>query len=47
MTLKDKPNLQQLVGEIPWSQNLFILSKIKDDNERLYYIFAVKEQSLC
>lgn len=42
---KDKPNLQQLVGEIPWSQNLLILSKIKDDNEKLYYISAAKEQS--
>lgn len=42
---KDKPNLQQLVGEIPWSQNLLILSKIKDDNEKLYYLSAAKEQS--
>lgn len=42
---KDKPNLQQLVGEIPWSQNLIILSKIKDDNEKLYYLSAAKEQS--
>lgn len=41
---KDKPNLQQLVGEIPWGQNLLILSKIKDDNERLYYLSAAKEQ---
>jgi predicted nuclease of restriction endonuclease-like (RecB) superfamily len=24
------PNLQQLVGEIPWGQNLLIMSKIKD-----------------
>ena len=37
---KDKPNLQQLVGEIPWSQNLLIMSKVKDDNERL--VMSVK-----
>lgn len=42
---KDKPNLQQLVGEIPWSQNLLILSKVKDDSEKLYYLSVVKEQA--
>lgn len=41
---KDKPDLQQLVGETPWSQNLLILSKIKNDGERLYYLSAIKEQ---
>jgi predicted nuclease of restriction endonuclease-like (RecB) superfamily len=29
---QNKPNLQQLVGEIPWGQNLLILSKVKDDD---------------
>jgi len=32
------PNLQQLVGEIPWGQNILIFSKIKDIKEREYYI---------
>jgi len=40
---KDKPNLQQLVGEIPWGQNLLIMSKVKDEAERLYYLNATKE----
>jgi predicted nuclease of restriction endonuclease-like (RecB) superfamily len=26
----NKPNLQRLVGEIPWGQNLLILSKVKE-----------------
>lgn len=42
---RDKPNLQQLVGEIPWGQNLIIMSKIKDDSEKLYYLSATKEQA--
>ncbi|MDF1678057.1 MAG: PDDEXK nuclease domain-containing protein [Legionellaceae bacterium] len=42
---RDKQNLQQLVGEIPWSQNLLIMSKVKDDKERLYYLTATKEQA--
>lgn len=32
------PNLQQLVGEIPWGQNLLIMSRVKDADERLYYL---------
>jgi predicted nuclease of restriction endonuclease-like (RecB) superfamily len=35
---KDFPNLQQLVGEIPWGQNLVILSRVKDMKEREFYI---------
>ncbi len=31
---RDFPNLQQLVGEIPWGQNLVIMSRIKDNKER-------------
>lgn len=41
---KNKPILQQLVGEIPWGQNLLVMSKIKDDVERLYYLTQTKEQ---
>lgn len=32
------PNLQQLVGEIPWGQNLIILSRLKEIKEREFYI---------
>lgn len=35
---KNDTNLQQLVGEIPWGQNLVILSKVKDQEARLYYL---------
>lgn len=35
---KDYKNLQQLVGEIPWGQNLLILSKVKGLKEREYYL---------
>jgi predicted nuclease of restriction endonuclease-like (RecB) superfamily len=40
---KDHPNLQQLVGEIPWGQNLLIVSKIKDIAEQEYYIRMTAE----
>ncbi len=39
----NKPNLQRLVGEIPWGQNLLILSKVKDDAAKLYYLKATIE----
>lgn len=42
---KDHSNMRQLVAEIPWSQNLLIMSKVKDDNERLYYLTATREQA--
>jgi len=32
------PNLQQLVGEIPWGQNLVILSRLKNMKEREFYM---------
>jgi predicted nuclease of restriction endonuclease-like (RecB) superfamily len=35
---KTSPILQQLVGELPWGHNLLIISRIKDNNEREYYI---------
>ena len=38
---KDKPNLQRLVGEIPWSHNLLVMSRVRDDNAKLYYLKAV------
>lgn len=41
---KDYPFLQRLVAEIPWGQNLVILSKVKDKSIREYYINCVLEQ---
>ncbi|OQY97620.1 MAG: hypothetical protein B6D35_14400 [Candidatus Brocadia sp. UTAMX2] len=35
---RDYSNLQQLVGEIPWGQNLIILSKVKNIKEREFYL---------
>jgi len=35
---KDLPNLQQLVGELPWGQNLTIMAKTKDPSAREYYL---------
>jgi|GEM_PF-4699922 len=32
------PNLLQLVREIPWGQNISIMTKIKDATEREYYL---------
>jgi predicted nuclease of restriction endonuclease-like (RecB) superfamily len=40
---QSKPDLQQLVGEIPWGQNLLILSKVKNDAAKLYYLKATIE----
>ena len=37
-TYKDKTNLQQLVGEIPWGSNILIFSKCKNNKEQEYYI---------
>ena len=37
---RDFPNLQQLVGEIPWGHNLLIMSKLKNADERQFYIKA-------
>jgi len=38
LSYKDYPNLQQLVGEIPWGSNILIFSKCKNETEREYYI---------
>ena len=40
---RDYPNLQQLVGEIPWGQNVLILGKVKDPKAREYYLTATRE----
>ena len=40
---KDKPILQPLVGELPWSHNILILSKVKGEKEREYYLRASAE----
>jgi predicted nuclease of restriction endonuclease-like (RecB) superfamily len=37
LAYSDSPNLQQLVGEIPWGSNILIFSKYKDDIEKEYY----------
>ena len=37
-------NLQQLVGEIPWGQNLLIMAKVKDPAARAYYLRMTAEQ---
>lgn len=42
---KDHSNLRQLVAEIPWGQNLLIMNKVKDNDERHYYLTATKEQA--
>ena len=38
LTYKDFPILQQLVGEIPWGQNLVIMSRVKNNKEKEFYI---------
>lgn len=40
---RDGLNLQRLVGEIPWGQNITIMSRVKDPNEREYYLKATAE----
>lgn len=40
---KEKPNLQRLVGEVPWGHNLLVMSRVDDDNAKLYYLKAVQE----
>lgn len=37
------PNLLQLVREIPWGQNITIMTKIKDSGERAYYLRMTTE----
>lgn len=40
---KDDAILQQLVGELPWGQNILIFSQIKNKEERAYYLKASAE----
>lgn len=42
-TYSDQPNLQQLVREIAWGQNLLIMTKIKDVSAKEYYLTKCKE----
>lgn len=35
--------LRQLVAEIPWGQNLLILTKVKNDSEAQFYLNATRE----
>lgn len=42
---KDHLKLRQLVAEIPWGQNLLIMNKVKNVDERLYYLTATKDQA--
>lgn len=44
LAYRDHPNLQQLVGEIPWGQNLLILSKVKTTEAKEYYLKGVIEE---
>lgn len=36
-------NVQQLVGQIPWGHNLVLLSKLKDESQRLWYAQKTRE----
>ncbi|MDO1451813.1 PDDEXK nuclease domain-containing protein [Rhodocytophaga aerolata] len=40
---REDTNLQQLVGEIPWSHNLLLMARVKDKAERIYYIQATSQ----
>lgn len=45
LSYKDTPNLQQLVGEIPWGSNILIFSKCKEYDKKEYYIKNTIENS--
>ena len=40
---QDNTNLQSLIGEIGWTQNLLIFTKCKGDEKRKFYILHVKK----
>jgi predicted nuclease of restriction endonuclease-like (RecB) superfamily len=40
ITYRQLPNLQQLAGEIPWMHNVMIMSKLKTEKEREFYLKA-------
>jgi predicted nuclease of restriction endonuclease-like (RecB) superfamily len=37
LSCKDNPNLQQLVGDLPWGSNIVIFTKRKDDVQSIPY----------
>jgi predicted nuclease of restriction endonuclease-like (RecB) superfamily len=37
---QDIPDLQQLVGEIPWGHNILLMQRVKDESARRYYLEA-------
>lgn len=43
LAYRDVPDLQQLVGEIPWGQNIIIMSQLKNKEEREFYIRGTVE----
>ena len=43
MTYKDNPILQQAVGEIPWTHNIVIMTKVKEPIEQEFYLQATSE----
>lgn len=43
LAYRDHEFLQQLVGEIPWGQNITIMAKIKEPEARQYYLQATLE----
>src|SRR6185312_7721046 len=43
LAYRDYPNLQQVVAEIPWGQNLLILHKVKDIKAREYYLKSTQQ----
>jgi predicted nuclease of restriction endonuclease-like (RecB) superfamily len=43
---KESPNLLQLVREIPWGQNIAIMSKVKNSGAREYYDSGAREYYL-
>jgi predicted nuclease of restriction endonuclease-like (RecB) superfamily len=45
LTYRDDTILQQLVIEIPWGQNLLIMARVKDPDEREYYLRATAEMA--
>lgn len=42
---RDFPDLQQLVAEIPWGQNLLIMGKVKDQKAKVYYLQFTKDMA--
>jgi len=39
----DREIVQQAVAQIPWSHNLVLIERVKDPDERLWYIHAITE----